>query len=163
MRRLSSAARSTVSPLVRVVYQWPAFYLTLLLLGAVQLVWSVVAVVIWHVVSEERARIIGRSFVSKLYRSCFALSGWLGLLKVDATSLDAIDAEEGMIIAPNHPSVIDALILISRLEKLNCIMKASVLDNVFLGAGARLAGYIRNDGAKRMLRLSAPTSSAGGS
>ena len=83
-------------------------------------------------------------------------------MHVDATALDAIDPREGMVIAPNHPSVIDALILISRLEKLNCIMKASVLDNVFLGAGARLAGYIRNDGAKRLLRLSAADLKRGG-
>ena len=36
-------------------------------------------------------------------------------------------------------------------------MKASVLDNVLLGAGAKLAGYIRNDGPKRMCGCRPPT------
>jgi 1-acyl-sn-glycerol-3-phosphate acyltransferase len=143
-------------------YQWPTFYLALLTLGCVQLVWSVCAFAIRHVVSEERGLRIGRRFVSRLYRYCFRVTGWLRLLKVDASALDVIDPSEAMVIAPNHPSVLDALILISRLEGLSCIMKASVLDNILLGAGARLAGYIRNDGPKTMLRLSTAHLRGGG-
>ena len=148
--------------LLRAAYQWPAFYGALLLLGCVQLTWAVCAFVIRHAVSERRGRRIGRVVISKVFRHYFRLTGWLGLLRVDATALDTIDPHEAMIIAPNHPSVIDALILISRLENLNCIMKASVLDNVLLGAGARLAGYIRNDGPRRMLRLSSADLRQGG-
>ncbi len=143
-----------VSKVLRSLYQWPAFYLVLLLLGCVQACWAVCAFVIRHAVDEERGQRIGRRVISRVFRHYFRLTGWMRLLKVDATALDAIDPHESMIIAPNHPSVLDALLLISRLENLNCIMKASVLDNLLLGAGARLAGYIRNDGPKRMLRLS---------
>ena len=146
------ATRSGGVPAVlRALWQWPAFYGSLFALGFVQLVWSAMAFTIRHLVPEARGKVIGRRFVSRLYRTCFAVTGRLGLLKVDATALDAIDPTEGMIFAPNHPSVLDALILISRLEALGCIMKASVQDNLLLGAGARLAGYIRNDGPKRML------------
>jgi 1-acyl-sn-glycerol-3-phosphate acyltransferase len=144
------------------LYQVPMFYLALLMMGVVQLCWSLIAFLIRHSVSEETGRRIGRRFVSRLYRYCFRVTGLLGLLRVDASALDAIDPDEPLIIAPNHPSVVDALILISRLEKLNCIMKASVLDNILLGSGARLAGYIRNDGVKRMLRLSAMDLKQGG-
>ena len=34
----------------------------------------------------------------------------------------------------------------------SCIMKAAVQDNLFLGGGARLAGYIRNDSNANMVR-----------
>lgn len=57
-----------------------------------------------------------------------------------------------MIIAPNHPCLLDAFFIISRLSNVACIMKASILDNIFLGAGARLAGYIRNDAPMDMIR-----------
>lgn len=144
------------------LYEWPAFYGTLLLLGSVQLAWSVIAWAIRPLLSEAEGRRVGRLFVSRLYRACFWWTERLGLLVVDAAALDAIDPDEAMVIAPNHPSVLDALILISRLENLSCIMKASVLDNPFLGAGAKLAGYIRNDGPKRMLRLSADDLRNGG-
>lgn len=161
-RPANPVAPSGVQGLLLGLYYYPMFYLTLLTMGVVQLCWSGVAFGIRHAVSEETGIRIGRRFVSRLYRYSFRVTGLLGLMRVDATALDAIDPDEALIIAPNHPSVVDALILISRLEKLNCIMKASVLDNILLGAGARLAGYIRNDGAKRMLRLSSADLKRGG-
>ena len=147
---------------LRVLYAWPAFYATLVVLGVAELVWSVTAWATAFVLPETTGRRIGRLFVSRLYRTCFWWTSRLGLLHVDATALDALDPRQPMIIAPNHPSVLDALILISRLENLNCIMKASVLDNPLLGGGAKLAGYIRNDGPKRMLRLSSEDLRRGG-
>jgi 1-acyl-sn-glycerol-3-phosphate acyltransferase len=153
---------SRVGGSLRAFYQWPAFYGVLVLLGALQLAWCLIAFVIRHVVSQERGHRVGRRFISLLFRACFRVTGWLGIMRVDATALDAIRPDDAQIIAPNHPSVMDALILISRLENLNCIMKASVLDNILLGSGARLAGYIRNDGPRRMLRLSSEHLRRGG-
>ena len=165
MRRVTPAPATGMRrawSMLRIVYDWPVFYLCLVVLGGFQLGWLVVACAIRHAVSEERSIRIGRHYVSLLYRCCFRVTRALGMLQVDATALDALDPDEAMIIAPNHPSVMDAPILISRLEKLNCIMKASVLENPLLGAGARLAGYISNDGPKRMLRLSVAELAAGG-
>jgi 1-acyl-sn-glycerol-3-phosphate acyltransferase len=156
---------ANVNPVVRLwrgCYQWPAFYLVLVLLGTVQLAWGVVALVLRHVLPKDSAQRLGRRFISLLFRSLFRVTRAVGIMEVDADELDAIDADEALVIAPNHPSVMDALILISRLENLNCIMKASVLDNILLGSGARLAGYIRNDGPKRMLRLSSDHLKQGG-
>lgn len=162
LRPADPVAPTGLRGLALTLYYVPMFYLTLATMGVVQLAWSLIAFFIRHAVPEETGIRIGRRFVSRLYRYSFRLTGLLGLLRVDATALDAIDPDEAMIIAPNHPSVVDALILISRLENLNCIMKASVLDNILLGSGARLAGYIRNDGAKRMLRLSSLALKQGG-
>lgn len=148
--------------LIRSIYQWSAFALALAILASMQLLWSVGATLVGLCVSQARARYIGRLFISQLFRRFFILTGWLRILVVDATALDELDQSESMIIAANHPSVLDALVLISRLENLNCIMKASVLDNILLGPGARLAGYIRNDSPRRMLRLSAAELKRGG-
>jgi len=56
-----------------------------------------------------------------------------------------------MIIAPNHPSLLDAVMVLSRLPDVVCVMKTALLDNIFLGAGARLARYIRNDSLVRIV------------
>jgi 1-acyl-sn-glycerol-3-phosphate acyltransferase len=42
--------------------------------------------------------------------------------------------------------------VISRLPNVACVLKADLMDNVFLGAGARLARYICNRPVRRMLR-----------
>ncbi|OYV32178.1 MAG: 1-acyl-sn-glycerol-3-phosphate acyltransferase, partial [Thiomonas sp. 20-64-5] len=62
---------------------------------------------------------------------------------------------------PNHPSLIDAVLVISRLPGLACIMKSSILDNPSLGAGARLARYIRNDALRSMIHLAVADLRAG--
>lgn len=48
------------------------------------------------------------------------------------------------ILVANHPSLLDAILLLALVPNTICVMKASLLDNPLLGASARLAGFIRN-------------------
>ena len=41
--------------------------------------------------------------------------------------------------------------IISRLPNVACIMKSELMNNIFLGAGARLARYIRNEPIRQMV------------
>jgi 1-acyl-sn-glycerol-3-phosphate acyltransferase len=66
-----------------------------------------------------------------------------------------------VVIAPNHPTYLDAMLVVSRLPNVACIMKADVLDNAFLGGGAKLAGYIRADAPKEMIRAAVEALRAG--
>jgi len=50
----------------------------------------------------------------------------------------------GLIIA-NHPTLLDVVVLISRLPQADCIVKRELWNHVFLGAIVRSAGYISND------------------
>lgn len=43
--------------------------------------------------------------------------------------------------------------VISRLPNVSCVLKANLMNNIFLGTGARLARYIRNEPVRRMVRL----------
>ena len=61
----------------------------------------------------------------------------------------------GLILVANHPSMLDALILFARLPSGVCIMKADLMRNPFLGTGAQLARYIRNDSTRGMIRCAA--------
>ncbi len=45
------------------------------------------------------------------------------------------------------------LLVVSRLPRITCIMKAELCDNILLGGGARLARYIRNDSPRSMVKL----------
>ncbi|RYF67562.1 MAG: 1-acyl-sn-glycerol-3-phosphate acyltransferase, partial [Comamonadaceae bacterium] len=67
-----------------------------------------------------------------------------------------------LIFVANHPTMLDALLLVAHLPRSACIMKASLMKNIFLGAGARLARYIRNDSARTMVRLSVDDLKNGG-
>ena len=122
-------------------------------LGVFSLTWNLVAPLLGLVLPRARAGRIGRAGVSFVYRACWASAERLGLMEIDSSALDALrDEPGGLIVAANHPSMLDALIVVARLPRGVCVMKAELLRNVFLGGGARLAQYIRNDVGRGMVR-----------
>jgi len=58
----------------------------------------------------------------------------------------------GLIVAANHPTMLDAMLIVAHLPRSVCVMRADLMRNVFLGPGARLAGYIGNDSGRGMVR-----------
>jgi 1-acyl-sn-glycerol-3-phosphate acyltransferase len=57
-----------------------------------------------------------------------------------------------VILAPNQPSLIDALLILTRHPNIACVMKAELMQNIFLGAGSRLARYIPSDQPRQMIK-----------
>lgn len=137
-------------------------YALLLLLGAISLVWNLVAMLLQPVLPARLARPLGRATIALAYRWFWGISSLFGMMRVDAECLDALRDERGVIFVANHPTMLDALLLVARLPRSACIMKADLMKNVFLGAGARLAHYIRNDSARTMVRLAVEDLRAGG-
>ena len=88
----------------------------------------------------------------RVYRGFWACAQWLGLMRIDSDALDVLGRDAGLIIAANHPSMLDAMLVVARVPRGICIMRASLMRNPFLGAGARLARYIRNEPPRAMIR-----------
>ncbi len=110
---------------------------------------------------RQRRQRFARFMIFRLFRDYFALMEKTGALQLDLSALDALRHLPAAVIAPNHPSMIDAALVLSRLPDLTCIMKADILHNVLFGSGARMAGYITNDPARKMLRAAADSLRAG--
>ena len=145
---------------------WPiracAFYGCLALLGVLLLGGCALSSVLSLVLPRRRRRSTGRALISGCFRLFLALSGSLGLMRLDLSALDTLNDEHGLIVAPNHPSMLDAALVASRVRCTGCIMKAELWDNPFLGAGARLADYVRNDSINSMIRQAAADLQGGG-
>jgi 1-acyl-sn-glycerol-3-phosphate acyltransferase len=137
-------------------------YALLLFLGIISLAWNLLAMVMYPLLPSARGRDVGRAGIAYAYRCFWVAASACGLMRIDASCLDALRDEPGLIIAANHPTMLDALLLVAHLPRSACIMKASLMNNVFLGAGARLARYICNDSAWTMIRLSVADLRAGG-
>jgi 1-acyl-sn-glycerol-3-phosphate acyltransferase len=90
-----------------------------------------------------------------LFRGFLTMMRASGVMKLDLSALDALRGQPSLVIAPNHPCLLDAVFVIAHVPEVSCIMKAQIWDNVVLGGGARLAGYIRNDSVNNMVRSSA--------
>ncbi len=133
-------------------FQTVLFYVLLAHLGAMSLTWNLVCLVLYPFLTREQGVVVGRAAISSVYRGFWTCAQWLGLMRIDYTALDVLSRDAGLIIAANHPSMLDALLVIARVPRGICIMRASLMRNPFLGAGARLARYIRNDPPRGMIR-----------
>lgn len=95
---------------------------------------------------------LGRRAIHYVTRFFFAVLELSGLVHTDFKDLDRLYHQRGIIITANHPCLMDALFVMSRLPNVVCVMKASVVGNPFFAGAASMAGFIRSDSAKQFIR-----------
>jgi len=136
------------------LYEYAALWFGLGLLGAITLAWSLLSVPFYYLMPKRWAVPLGRWAITAIFRIYLGALELVGAVRFDIRALDDLRDQGPLLIAPNHPCLLDALMVISRMPDIACIMKASIVDNIFLGAGARFAGYIRNDAKLSMIKQS---------
>gem|GEM_PF-4564 len=139
----------------RAAYESFWHYFGFVYFGAVGALYGIVASVL-HLILPARLRApLGRRLIGFLFRGFLRMMTASGVVKLDLSALDVLRGQPGLVIAPNHPCLLDAVFVIAHVPEVSCIMKAEIWNNVVLGGGARLAGYIRNDSTNSMVRASA--------
>jgi 1-acyl-sn-glycerol-3-phosphate acyltransferase len=142
-------------PGLSVLYYRVAFYFCVAVFGILCLAWSLPASMLYRALPRRWGEPLGQFAIMTGFRWYLGIMRATGVLRVDLSALDRLREESGLVIAPNHPTMLDAVLLISRLPHVVCITKAALWDNVFLGGGIRLAGYVRNDVPLAMIRRAA--------
>ncbi len=161
-----SAARPFTTPVqtgpMTACWRGLLFYGCLGLLGAALLVGCTLSAALARALPARLRPGSGRLLISGCTRGFFRVASALRLVELELSTLDALNDQGGVIIAPNHPSMLDALLIASRVQRTGCIMKSDLRNNPFLGAGARLAGYIGNDSVPGMMRQAITDLRSGG-
>ena len=139
----------------RFCYECLVFYGLLLVFGMTSLILSVVAGILHLILPRRVGTPLGQRMIMGSCRGFVGLMRLTGIIRCDLRELDGLRRAGPLIIAPNHPSLLDAVLILSRLPHVVCTAKAELLDNPFLGGSARLAGFIRNDCATRFIRAGA--------
>jgi 1-acyl-sn-glycerol-3-phosphate acyltransferase len=139
---------------MKTAYEYFALYSSLTLLGLICLTWSAFALPLYFLLPRAVGTAIGRRGIMTGFR----LYAWsLSATRTYRMDLRAIDELKGgppLILAPNHPCLIDALLILTRHPNIVCVMKAELMKNLFLGAGSRLARYVRNESSRQMVKES---------
>jgi 1-acyl-sn-glycerol-3-phosphate acyltransferase len=137
--------------IVRAAWDYLLLALGVLLFIVEALVWGPVALVLGAVLQPEAARRLGRQGITAVFRLYLAAMEMLGAWRLDLRELDTLRDAGPLIIAPNHPCLLDAVLIVSRLPNAVCVMKRALLGNILLGPGARLARYVPNDSLLRLM------------
>ncbi|MEO8653378.1 MAG: lysophospholipid acyltransferase family protein [Ramlibacter sp.] len=127
-------------------------YLGFLLLAVICLAISLLALPMRIVLPRAARRRLGRGLIAASARTYLRLLVLMGAARFDLADLDALRDAPPMVIAPNHPSLLDAVMILSALPGATCIMKADIVNSLFFGAAARVAGYIRNTPLRTMVQ-----------
>ncbi len=146
---------------LRGAYEHVVFYGLLLVFGLSSLTWSLLAGILYWLLPRRLGEPLGQFMIMAGFR------GFVAAMRAAASS-PAISARSTrsrgagpLVIAPNHPSLLDAVLVISRLPHVVCAAKAEIWDNLFLGGSARLAGFIRNDSPDEAGPRSRPAAARG--
>jgi 1-acyl-sn-glycerol-3-phosphate acyltransferase len=90
------------------------------------------------------SRRYGQKLIHELFQFFLGYSRAFGLVEMDARGLAGLRDANGVIVAANHPCLLDAVLLVSRMPRAVCLMKGSLARNIVFSGTARLAGYVHN-------------------
>lgn len=135
----------------RRIAQVCVFYLLLLWLAVLLLLGNAVCLPLF-LTSKRFREPIAQRHISRIFRLFLWTALRTRLLRLDLHALETLNGQDQVLLVANHPSMMDAFLVLSQVRQSICLMKASVTSNIFLGAGAYLAGYVSNRHPDFMLR-----------
>ena len=99
-----------------------------------------------RVFSRDRATLQRRA--RALIRAAFAghigVMHRLGVMTYEFKGLERLD-RRGLLVLANHPTLVDVVLLVSRLPNTDCVVKSRLANNPFTRGPVRATGYICND------------------
>jgi 1-acyl-sn-glycerol-3-phosphate acyltransferase len=142
---------TALKALARATWAYTIVTLGAALLTAICFTQAVLSLPLYLVLPTPLGRRVGRWANMAWFRIFLAVMEALGAWRLDLRALDALRGAGPLIIAPNHPCLLDAVLVVSRLPNAVCVMKGALLRNFLLGPASRLARYVPNDSLIRLI------------
>jgi 1-acyl-sn-glycerol-3-phosphate acyltransferase len=91
--------------------------------------------------TESRQR--ARHIIHTSFRGFVRVMVACGVISYEVRHVEKLK-RQGLLIVANHPSLIDVVLLIALIHRPNCVVKASLRDNLFTRGPVRSAGFVVN-------------------
>jgi 1-acyl-sn-glycerol-3-phosphate acyltransferase len=119
---------------------WAAFLLPLSLLRS-------------KILKGQLGRESGQFVLKHFFAGFVSLLKFLRVVECEYVGFDRLRAQNGpMILAPNHPALWDAVLVMAEADRVACVLKASLMSNPLLYCGSTAAGFIPNEPSHKMMR-----------
>lgn len=99
----------------------------------------------------ERRREQAQWLVHKAFAFFIHFMETVGIVRLDLHGMDKLRNSRGELVVANHPTLVDALVLMAHMPRADCIVKRSLADNLFMRGGIRATDYILNDGSAKLI------------
>jgi len=143
--RVATDSRVPVTFVGNLKQKWAQVYfiVTALFMG---LRWHILSALQKHDPLKERFRLGLESLkYINLLESC-------GIARTEFIGFEEAPTWKGRIIVSNHPSMIDAILIMSRVMQTDCVINAKLLANPLTSGAARLCDFILNDSNLGMIK-----------
>lgn len=104
---------------------------------------------------------LGRKLISSSFRAYLVFLKFFCSVRIDASAIAALRHDRPLIVVANHPSLLDAVILLAGLPYTVCVMKGSLGRSLLFGPMSRLSGYISDDDPMELIRQACDELAAG--
>ena len=111
--------------------------------GALVIAGIVFPFVAWRSEAGESRERVAQQLIQLSFAFFIRLGTALHLFEVRERGTDRLAHGPSLVVA-NHPTLLDAVFLISRMPQADCIVKSEAWRNPFLRHVVRIAGYIPN-------------------
>jgi 1-acyl-sn-glycerol-3-phosphate acyltransferase len=138
-------------------------WVNLVWLGVICLCWSAFALACYPLLPRRWGTALGRLGIMAGFRLYSWTLSLTGAYRLDLQEIDGLRDGPPVLLVPNHPSLIDAPLILTRHPNLVCVMKKELMRNIFLGAGSRLARYIPSGQPRLMIKECVEELGRGGS
>jgi 1-acyl-sn-glycerol-3-phosphate acyltransferase len=100
---------------------------------------------------SDSRRKFGKKLLKKSFQSFLWGLQFLGILSLKTQNMDRLKSG-GCLVLANHPTLIDAVILIALIENPNGIIKSRLFNNPSMYGLAKISGLIRNFEGPELIR-----------
>ncbi len=118
--------------------------------GAGALIIGLAVLPLVHAIPGDRERRV-QWIIHQTFRLWVWFATTLRLFRVQWNGVERLCAHSPCIVVANHPTLIDIVLLISRMPQADCVVKSAAWRNPFLRWIVRPAGYIPNDAGAALL------------
>jgi 1-acyl-sn-glycerol-3-phosphate acyltransferase len=113
------------------------------------------AVVIFPIIrllpgTREEKQIRSQRWVHRFVRILLGTAEILQVMRLRCNDIERLK-QPGLLVVANHPTLIDALCLMSLMPQADCVVKAGHYHNPFLAGAIKGAGYIPNLDGPRLV------------
>lgn len=96
---------------------------------------------------QKRVRFV----IHRLFGQFVAMMEFFHLIKVTIHDAHRLSSGNGGLILANHPTLIDVVIMVSKIPDANCVVKGELFRDAYLKRVLLFAGFISNESGEALL------------